>query len=47
VNSRVKFQLQLNTAKSQNWLHKTGASPEHWQLKNDNFAYEICNESIK
>ena len=31
----VEFQLQLQlyTAKSQYWLHKAGASPEHWQIK--------------
>ena len=40
-------QLQLYTAKSQYWLHKAGASPEHWQLKNDNFTYEVFNENIK
>jgi len=28
--------LQLYTAKSQYWLHKAGASPEHWQIKTNN-----------
>ena len=43
-NQRI---LQLYTAKSQYWLHKAGASPEQWQLKTDNFTYEIFNENIK
>jgi len=42
-----QLQLQLYTAKSQYWLHKAGASPEQWQLKNDNFTYEIFYENIK
>jgi len=41
------IQLQLYTAKSQYWLHKAGASPEHWQLKNNKFTYECFNENIK
>jgi len=41
------FQLQLYTAKSQYWLHKADASPEQWQLKKDNFTYEIYNENRK
>jgi len=42
-----RLQLQLYAAKSQYWLHKAGASPEHWQLKKDNFTYEMFNENIK
>ena len=34
------LQLQLNTAKSQYWLHKAGTSPEHWQFKIYNLHYE-------
>jgi len=43
----LQLQRQLYTAKSQCWLHKAGASPEHWQLKKDNFTYEMFNENIK
>jgi len=37
----VWFQLQLYTAKSQYWLHKAGASPEHWQFKTDNLLMKF------
>jgi len=44
---QLQLQLQLYTAKSQYWLHKAGASPEQWQIKKDNYTYEIFNENIK
>jgi len=34
------LQIQLFTAKSQYWLHKTGASHEHWQLETQTIIYE-------
>jgi len=37
----LKFQLQLYTAKSQYWLHKAGASPEHWQFKINNLLMKV------
>jgi len=33
VHVALYVQLQLYTAKSQYWLHKAGASPEHLQIK--------------
>ena len=38
---RIKLQLQLYTAKSQHWLHKAGASPEHWQFMTNNLLMEV------
>jgi len=36
-----EVQLQLHTAKSQYWLHKAGASPEHWQFKINNLLMKV------
>ena len=38
---RNPLQLQLYTAKSQYWLHKAGASPEHWQFKINNLLMKV------
>jgi len=37
--------LQLYTAKSQYWLHKAGASPEHWQFKKRKESPPIENDN--
>jgi len=37
----LQLQLQLYTAKSQYWLHKAGASPEHWQFKINNLLMKV------
>ena len=41
VNQVTQLQLQLYTAKSQYWLHKAGASPEHWQFKINNLLMKV------
>ena len=47
MTNMVRSQLQLHTAKSQFWLHKAGASQEHWQLKTNKIIYENVNENMK
>ena len=37
----LRLQLHFYTVKSQYWLHKAGASPEHWQFKTNNVLKKV------
>jgi len=45
--SAINGNFNIIMLKSQYWLHKTGASHEHWQIKISTITYEDFNENIK